>query len=166
MDETGLFFNLLPDRTLRVKGEKCRGGTRSKQRLTVVLTCNSDGSHKLKPWVIGKSEKPHCFSRNRVDVNLLPCKYTFHENSWVDSKPFRTWITEFNKEMAKKNRHVLLTMDNFSGHNIKELNFSKFKVNSFLQIIQVDSNRWTKESSKSSSRVIRTMQKMIIFALA
>lgn len=131
LDETGLFFNLLPDRTLSVKGEKCHGGTRSKQRLTVVLACNSDGSHKLRPWVIGKFGKPHCFVRNRIDVEALPCKYTFHNNSWMDSKAFRTWLLEFNKEMAKKNRHVLLTLDNFSGHNVKGLNLSNVKVQFF-----------------------------------
>ena len=29
-DETGLFFNVLPDRTLAYKGESCHGGKRSK----------------------------------------------------------------------------------------------------------------------------------------
>ena len=44
MDETGLFYNLFPSRTLGIKGDKCHGGVRSKQRLTVVLVCNADGS--------------------------------------------------------------------------------------------------------------------------
>jgi hypothetical protein len=34
-DETGLFFNLLPDRTFAYKGETCHGGKHSKDRLTV-----------------------------------------------------------------------------------------------------------------------------------
>jgi hypothetical protein len=32
-DETGLFFNVLPDRTLAYKGETCLGGKHSKDRL-------------------------------------------------------------------------------------------------------------------------------------
>jgi hypothetical protein len=43
-DETGLFFNVLPDRTLAYKGETCHGGKHSKDRLTVLLCVNSDGS--------------------------------------------------------------------------------------------------------------------------
>ena len=40
-DVTGLFFNVLPDRTLAYKGESCHGGKHSKDRLTV-LCVNSD----------------------------------------------------------------------------------------------------------------------------
>jgi hypothetical protein len=52
MDETGLFYKLLPNRTLQFKGERCHGGKKSKERLTVALTANMDGTEKLKPLVI------------------------------------------------------------------------------------------------------------------
>ena len=61
VDETGLFFNVLPDRTLACKGESCHGGKHSKDRLTVLLCVNSDGSDKQVQIVIGKSPKPRCF---------------------------------------------------------------------------------------------------------
>jgi hypothetical protein len=57
-DDTGLFFNMLPDGTLMYKGESCHGGKHSKNRLTVLLYVNSDGSDKQVPIVIGKSLKP------------------------------------------------------------------------------------------------------------
>ncbi|KAJ8891605.1 hypothetical protein PR048_004133 [Dryococelus australis] len=38
-DELGMFYNHMPDRTLAVKGDKCKGTKRSKERLTV-LCCN------------------------------------------------------------------------------------------------------------------------------
>jgi hypothetical protein len=57
----GLFFNVLPDRTLAYKVETCHGGKHSKDRLTVLLCVNSDGSDKQVPIVIGKSSKPRCF---------------------------------------------------------------------------------------------------------
>ena len=57
-DETGLLFNVLHDRTLAYKGESCNGGKHSKDRLTVLLCVNSDGSDKQVPIVIGKSLKP------------------------------------------------------------------------------------------------------------
>ncbi|KAL4091479.1 hypothetical protein QTP88_026166 [Uroleucon formosanum] len=65
IDETGVFYNLLPDRSLDFKGVKSHGGAKSKQRLTVVLCCNSTGSEKLKLWVIGKYQNPRCFKNNR-----------------------------------------------------------------------------------------------------
>jgi hypothetical protein len=54
-DEMGLFFNMLPDKTLAYKGESCHGGKHSKDTLTVLLCINSDGSDKQVPIVIGKS---------------------------------------------------------------------------------------------------------------
>jgi hypothetical protein len=57
-DETGLFFNVLPDRALVYKRESCHGGKHSKDRLTGLLCVNSDGSDKQVPIVIGKSLKP------------------------------------------------------------------------------------------------------------
>jgi hypothetical protein len=46
-DEAGFFHNLLPNRTLHVKGEACHGGKMSKERFTVLLCAHSDGSEKL-----------------------------------------------------------------------------------------------------------------------
>jgi hypothetical protein len=67
-DEMGLFFNVLPDRTLAHKAESCHGGKYSKDRLTVLLCVNSDGSDKQVLIVIGKSPKP---SASRTLKNCL-----------------------------------------------------------------------------------------------
>jgi hypothetical protein len=82
-DETGLFFNVLPDRTLVYKGETCHGGKHSKYRLTVLLCVNSDGSDKQVPIVIGKSSKPRCF-----DVKKLPIKYHANSKAWMTTEIF------------------------------------------------------------------------------
>ncbi|XP_039275806.1 tigger transposable element-derived protein 6-like [Nilaparvata lugens] len=68
VDETGLFFKCLPDKTLTFKGDPCSGGKNSKERLTVMLGANASGTHKLKPLIIGKSKKPRCFKH----VTSLP----------------------------------------------------------------------------------------------
>ncbi|XP_025191773.1 tigger transposable element-derived protein 4-like [Melanaphis sacchari] len=39
-DETGLFYKMLPNRTLKFKGEKCSGGKMSKERLTVLVSAS------------------------------------------------------------------------------------------------------------------------------
>jgi len=54
VDETGLFYNLKPSRSQTYKGESCYGRTKPKQRVTVLLGCNADGTEKLPPLEIGK----------------------------------------------------------------------------------------------------------------
>jgi len=77
VDKTGLFYNLQPSMTLTYKGNSCHGGTKSKQRVTVLLGCNADGTEKLPPLVIGKYNKPHCFS----NVKKLSTRCTANSNS-------------------------------------------------------------------------------------
>ncbi|GBO07456.1 hypothetical protein AVEN_33973-1 [Araneus ventricosus] len=67
-DETGLFYSVLPDKTLCFKGEKYSGGKISKERLTLLLCCNMLGDFET-PIVIGKSKKPRCFMN--IDVRKL-----------------------------------------------------------------------------------------------
>ena len=59
-DEIGLFFSPLPVRSFVIKGDECKGGKLSKDRLTVLL-CASATSEKLMPLVIGRSANPRCF---------------------------------------------------------------------------------------------------------
>ena len=54
-DESGLFFQALPSRTLELKGEKCTGGKRSKVRVTGMSAASATGG-KLPLLVIGKSK--------------------------------------------------------------------------------------------------------------
>jgi predicted DNA-binding protein YlxM (UPF0122 family) len=53
-DETGLYYKLMPDRSLVVNKEDCIGGKKSKERFTVLLCANWAGNDKLKPVVIGR----------------------------------------------------------------------------------------------------------------
>lgn len=129
MDESGIFYKLLPNRTLSYKGEKCHGGTRSKERVTAVFICNSNGTEKFPLWVIGKWENPHCLKN--LDRSKLPCHYSHQTNAWIDGKAFRKWLLEFNSKMAKKNRKVLLTLDNCKAHDISNLNLSHVTVQFF-----------------------------------
>ena len=70
MDETGLLYRGLPHKTLSSPSEKCKDGKFANQRLTVVLCSNLLGSDKLKPLVIGRSEKPRCFGK-KIHITFL-----------------------------------------------------------------------------------------------
>ncbi|GKF59962.1 CENP-B homolog protein 2-like protein, partial [Tanacetum coccineum] len=50
MDETGLFFRLQPDHSLATM--QLEGKKQDKERLTVAICCNEDGSEKLPLWIM------------------------------------------------------------------------------------------------------------------
>jgi hypothetical protein len=83
MDETALFYNAQPKRTLAIKGERYHGGKAYKDKVTVLLCCNADGSEKLRPLIVGKFEKLRCmkgvkhFSSCNFFSRLLKNKYLF-----------------------------------------------------------------------------------------
>ena len=83
-DETGLYFRALPEGTLCFKNDKLSGSKKSKERLTVLLTANMDGSDKLRPFVIGKSANPRCFR----GIKKLPVTYKSNKNSWMTETLF------------------------------------------------------------------------------
>ena len=60
-DETGIFWRLLPDKTLTIRGEKCTGGKKSKERITALVAANMTGTDKLPLLIIGKFKNPRCF---------------------------------------------------------------------------------------------------------
>lgn len=45
-DETGFFYQMLPNRTLALKGDRCHGGKQSKLHITALLCVNMDASDK------------------------------------------------------------------------------------------------------------------------
>jgi hypothetical protein len=126
MDETGLFYRLEPDRTLAT--QRLSGRKKNKERLSIALCANSDGSHKLKPLIIGKSKKPQCF--NNVNLNNLEMKYCNNTKAWMLATTFQDWLQEFDSEVARKygNEHVLLILDNCPSHKINGLVLSNVDV--------------------------------------
>ncbi|GFX98321.1 tigger transposable element-derived protein 6 [Trichonephila clavipes] len=97
-DETGLFFKCLPENTFTFKKEKCHGGKNSKNRLTILLAVNMDGSEKITPLVIGKSAKPRCFK----DINSFPTKYRSNKKAWMTNELFNEWLVSLNSDMKKR----------------------------------------------------------------
>lgn len=122
-DETGLFFKLLPDKTLSFKGEACHGGKLSKDRITVLVGGNADGSEKLPLLVIGKSKNPRCFK----SVRSLPVEYTSSKKAWMNSDLFSNWLSKLNRHFARQDRKILLVIDNCPAHPVID-NLSHIKV--------------------------------------
>lgn len=113
-DETGLFFQLLPAKTLAAKTDKCVGGKNSKNRITVLVCSNMDGSDKRDLLIIGKAKKPRGFAK----VLSMPVAYSDNKKAWMTRDIFTKWLTDFDKAMDKKKRKVLLLLDNCSAHHV------------------------------------------------
>ncbi|XP_014250358.1 tigger transposable element-derived protein 4-like [Cimex lectularius] len=111
-DETGLFYRLTPDKTLRFKGESCHGGKHSKERVTVLVASNMTGTDKKKLLIIGKSKSPRCFK----NVQKLPLDYTHNKKAWMTSEIISDWLRKWDEELQKKKRKILLTVDNCPSH--------------------------------------------------
>lgn len=111
-DETGLFFKITPDRTLKFRGEKCQGGKMSKERITVLVTANMTGTVKKKLLVIGKSKKPRCFK----NINRLPVIYRHNKRAWMVSDLFQEFLTDWDNELFKSKQKILLLVDNCPAH--------------------------------------------------
>jgi hypothetical protein len=113
MDETGLFWKLQPDRSLATC--QTSGGRKSKDRITLALTVNADGSEKLEPWVIGRSKNPRCLKhiKNRQNLRIV---YEYNKTKWMTGAICKRFLRWFDNKMH--GRKVLLLLDNFSGHEL------------------------------------------------
>uniref|UniRef100_A0A914V9J0 Uncharacterized protein n=1 Tax=Plectus sambesii TaxID=2011161 RepID=A0A914V9J0_9BILA len=75
VDELGLFWKLMPNRTLAFKNEKCSGGKESKERLTVLLGKGRGNALRAikSAWENVKSETiVHCFRHCGFVTNDTP----------------------------------------------------------------------------------------------
>lgn len=112
VDETGLFFKCTPAKTLAFKGEKCSGGKHSKDRITLLVGANMDGTEKLPLLMIGKSRNPRCFK----NVRTKPIKYRSNTKAWMTANLFKEWLLDLNSTYQRKKRKIILFIDNCQAH--------------------------------------------------
>lgn len=158
VDETGLFFKLLPDRSLSLDRNDCRGGKKSKDRYTVMLCANWKGNEKMKPLVIGlftvvkyryeiclsiilgRAARPRCF-RN-IDMKKLPVYWYSNRSSWMTSKIFTEWLNNIDMQMRRQKRHILLFLDNAPVHppdiQLENIKLRFFPANTTAKIQPMD----------------------------
>jgi len=116
MDETGLFFHLLPRYSLLMPNEDIsttRGKKKSKDRVSLIVCANAVGSHKIPCALIGKPKAPACIKHRR-----WPVPYFIQAKAWMDAETCWKWFNEvFILEVKKRTgRQVLLLLDNAPGH--------------------------------------------------
>ena len=116
-DETALYWQLLPSKSIATGPSS--GIKKSKQRITILLTVNATGSHKLKPLIINKWQTPR--SLKHIDKTTLPVYYFWNKNAWMQRSIFEIYLNNLNNIMQRSSRHILLLTDNASCHSIDNI---------------------------------------------
>ena len=79
-DETAL----LPHRTYCFDGDKPASSAKRKDRLTLLIITNMDGSDYRKLSVIGKSKMPHCLQKKyKMQVKDMSVDWYASKNAWM-----------------------------------------------------------------------------------
>lgn len=121
-DETGLFYKMMPGKTLASKiDDAAKGYKKNKDRITLLVCSNATGRHKLPLLLIGKSAKPRAFKN--VNMESLPVIYRSQKSAWMNSKLFKDWFFEnFVPNVEKHLRELglpskaILFLDNAPSH--------------------------------------------------
>ena len=108
----GCFFELFLIVVLP-KIHSCKGGKKSKERVTVALFVSASGQ-KEKPVLIWKSETPRCL--REIDKASLPVKYYSQNKAWMSGEILEDILTTLNRRLIRTNQNILLLMDNAGCH--------------------------------------------------
>ncbi|XP_053571656.1 tigger transposable element-derived protein 1-like [Bombina bombina] len=120
VDETGLFWKKMPERTYISKEEKSAPGHKAtKDRLTLLLGGNASGDLKLKPLLVHHSLNPRAL-RN-ITKAFLPVIWRANSKAWVTLTLFEEWflnhfIPAVERYCLAKNIPFNILLDNAPGH--------------------------------------------------
>ena len=110
-DETALFYKSLPHRTYCFDGDKPAGSAKHKDRLTLLIITNMDGSDHRKLSVIGKSKTPHCLQKKyKMQVKEMAVDWYASKNAWMTGEIHHQIMSKLNNEMKLSNHHILYVL--------------------------------------------------------
>lgn len=122
-NETGLYYQQKSRRNI------CFGPigelTKSKTRLTVGLLCNSDGTYKGHPIVLGKRKSPKCFKANPGLLSKISVgkrhgiEYHNSTNGQMTTEIFTEYMKKLDADFGRVNRQIALLLDNALVYNLK-----------------------------------------------
>lgn len=115
-DETAFNWRQLLNWTLA--SQEVSGTKLDKSRLSVLVGTNMTGTEKFQLLFIGKSKQPRCFKKKTPKAAGF--NYYFNKKAWMTSAVFTNFMAAFEKKMVRQERHCLVLLDNFSGHQWDE----------------------------------------------
>lgn len=122
-------YRLEPDQTLATR--RLEGRKKNKERLSLALCTNADGSHKLNPFVIGKYGNPRCFKN--VKIQNFPVIYRNNPKAWMLAVHFQEWLEDFKIQVTKQhgNQPILLLLDNCPSHKVESMSLGQIEIHFF-----------------------------------
>lgn len=119
MDETALLYRNLPQKTISSSGT-VNGSKQLKDRVTMLFCCNSDGSDKRKPMLIGKSKNPRCFKQFRHDLYV---DYSAPNNCPNDTFLAKNRENVRNQKVSYERTGMKINFNKKTNMNITVTNF-------------------------------------------
>ena len=125
MDETPIFLNMPPSKTIAKKGSKTvfiRTQNQEKVRISVLLTIAADGT-KLPPFVIFKDKKHGKNEENLKKLSMVQNGEVFiacNENAWSTTHIMKKWLNKvwipyITKKNPEDNRGLMI-IDSAPSH--------------------------------------------------
>ncbi len=124
VDETALYIKNIGNKSYTLDKSDKKGIKVNKVRMTLAIMINCFNEN-MPMLFVGKSKNPRALKGENPlkDFNIM---YFSNESSWVTKSIFSSYIEAINQILVKKERKILLVMDNFSGHIIPEPSNIKF----------------------------------------
>ena len=118
MDETGLFWRALPSRTLAKVDERIKGSKVQKDRITFAVTVCMDGT-TLPLHGIGTSRLPRAVAATHTTpAEVLQGRWTHNSKAWMNSEVFGEWLLDINSQFRRRNKKIVLLVDNCPAHKL------------------------------------------------
>ena len=131
MDETPVFFDLVPNRTVEQTGKKSmviRTSGSDKRHVTVILAVAANGE-VLPTVIIFKGKRALKDIKSRDDIIVM-----VQEKAWVDESVMLRWIDDCLHQYTQRNR-TLLVLDSFRCHIKDSVKKRLRKANSQMAVI-------------------------------
>lgn len=103
-DKTGLFFKMLPDRSLSFSNKACTGGKHCKQKVTVMVGTNAVGTEKL-PLL--------CCFKGKKNLTVWCSSNT---KAWLTQSLFEDYLRRPDRMFEHQKRPVVILVDNCGAH--------------------------------------------------
>ena len=111
-DETGLFWQMLPENSLGFIGKKAHGSKQPKKCITLLVGANMSGTDKLPLLAIGKSKEPKAFK----NVRKLLVDSETNIKAWMRSDLFEQYLHKLDRKIKSDGRKIVMVLDNYQAH--------------------------------------------------
>ena len=121
MAETALFYSIGPAATRPVIDS-------NHHKLTLVLCGNATGTHKLKPFVIGKQPGDKTLNSS------TGVTYHYNDKVLMNQVLFQLWLQDLDIQMCLAKRNICLLLDESSVRSIDGINLCNVRVKFFKHV--------------------------------